>query len=197
MSKLALQLPGFGKNLQISPDAIAPQFQADKFDTLPELVSQVINLAFIAAGFVLFVFVFIGAFRYLTAGDNKENVAKARARITWAILGFLFLIIAFAISQYVKSIFPIQNVNIQNITIPTSQEINNQQQNPAIKTNTQTSTQKQNQPILADCRGKTTKGEINQCINGFWSNCKAIACDDKGLDVKCIPKELSKEEACK
>src|SRR3989344_6525807 len=123
MSKLALKLPGFGENLQIPSNAITPQFQADKFDTLPELISQIINLAFIAAGFVLFVFVFIGAFRYLAAGDNKENVAKARSRITWAIVGFLFLILAFAISQYTKSIFPVQN--IENVPITTPQEINN------------------------------------------------------------------------
>lgn len=47
-----------------------------------------------------------GVFQYLFAGGNKEGLAKARSRITWAIVGFVIIIMAYTIQKYVKEIFP-------------------------------------------------------------------------------------------
>lgn len=69
------------------------------------LISQFLTLGFVVAGFLMFVWAIIGVFQYILAGGNKENLAKARARITWAIVGFLITIVSFALSQYIQSIF--------------------------------------------------------------------------------------------
>ncbi len=56
-----------------------------------------------------------GVFQYLLAGGNKENLAKARSRITWAIVGFVIVIMAYTIQKYAREIFPPQDVNKGNV----------------------------------------------------------------------------------
>ena len=69
------------------------------------IISSVLSEGLIVAGFLMFVWAIIGAFQYILAGGNKENLAKARERITWAIVGFLLVIVSFAISSYIQGVF--------------------------------------------------------------------------------------------
>lgn len=77
-----------------------------KFATLGDLVSGFINIAFYGAAFLTFYFLVWGAFAYITARGDKEGLAKARARITWAIIGFMVILLAFLIAKYFSEIFP-------------------------------------------------------------------------------------------
>lgn len=113
MNKLALNIPGFDQVL--SPTDVSKN---PSVTDLPTLISGLLDIAFFIAGFLMAFQVFNGAFRYLTAGDNKEEVAKARSRITWGIIGFLFVVISFAIAQYIEGIIPKQDVNLKQITPP-------------------------------------------------------------------------------
>lgn len=80
------------------------------------LVSAFLPVAFSIAGLVMFIWVAIGIFQYITAGGNKESLGKARAKITWALIGFLILIISFSLSLYIQGLarpqyIPVQSVN--------------------------------------------------------------------------------------
>lgn len=54
-----------------------------------------------------------GALNYLKSGGNKEEVAAARGMITHAIIGFIILILAFLILQFLlSSLFDITSLQI-------------------------------------------------------------------------------------
>lgn len=96
MNKLALELPG-GQNIT------DPQAQ---FTDLGGLISGLFTVAIFIAAFLSFIWLVWGAFQYIVAGGNKENLAKARARITWAIVGLLLTLIAFLVAQFAAQILP-------------------------------------------------------------------------------------------
>lgn len=90
----------------------------NKFTKLGEVVSGFLNLAFLGAGFLMLSWFTWGAFQYLYAGGNKEALAKARARLIWAIAGFLIVVISFSISKYGSEFFAPQNVQITPVSPP-------------------------------------------------------------------------------
>lgn len=95
---LALKLPG---NNTIDPPA-----GADKYTNLAGFISPLLNIAFYVGMFLVFYFLVWGAFQYMMAGGNKEELAKARSRITWAIVGLMIILLAFSITKFAAEIFP-------------------------------------------------------------------------------------------
>jgi hypothetical protein len=69
------------------------------------LLSRSIEYAFYIAGFAMFIWALWGIFQFTISGGNKEEMAKARGRITWAVVGFLIIIVSFAVSGYLRDIF--------------------------------------------------------------------------------------------
>lgn len=118
MSKLALNIPGFDDSLNLQSRDISKDFKLLQVDSLNKLISTALNVVFFAAALLMLYNLILGAFRYLSAGDNKDNVAKARQRITWALFGFVFIIAAFSVSQYVKSVLPAGNPALTDVTTP-------------------------------------------------------------------------------
>lgn len=100
MNKLALQLPGFSSPMP-PPLGLKPEFV-----DLGSVISGILNIAFFAAVFVSFYFLVWGAFAYLMAQGKKEDLAKARARITWALIGLAIILLAFFVAKFVSEIFP-------------------------------------------------------------------------------------------
>lgn len=115
MKQLSWKVPGFevGEGFpQLRPDLSGAQ--------LGDLITKLLNLTFTVAAFLMFFWAIWGVFQYIFAGGNKEGLAKARSRITWAIVGFIITLLAFIISQFIQQIFPAQpNLNITDITQPT------------------------------------------------------------------------------
>lgn len=99
MNKLALKLPGF--------DALASPVPSLKpeFKDLASLISPVLDIIFYVAMFLAFFWLVWGAFAYILAQGNKENLAKARARLSWAIIGLMVVLLAFFIAKFVSEIF--------------------------------------------------------------------------------------------
>ena len=60
---------------------------------LTNLITIIYELAAIAVVFMLL----FGAFQWIISGGEKEAIAKARSRITWAIIGIVFLALTFVI----------------------------------------------------------------------------------------------------
>ncbi len=88
---------------------ILPGFPNDFFDTrfpnLASLLSPLLEIVFFVAAFLAFFYLIWGAFNYIMAQGQKENLAKARAKITWAIIGLMVVLLAFFIATYASEIF--------------------------------------------------------------------------------------------
>lgn len=99
MDKLSLTLPGFSPIPQ--PSGLNPSFV-----DLGSFITPLLNIAFYGAAFLTFYFLVWGAFAYIMARGEKEALAKARARITWAIVGLMVILLAFFLAKFVAEIFP-------------------------------------------------------------------------------------------
>lgn len=60
-----------------------------------------VNPVFSFATFAVIIYFLLGAFKYLKAGGNKEDVESAKQMIIHAIIGFMVLMFAFLILQFV------------------------------------------------------------------------------------------------
>ena len=82
------------------------------YNSLGEGVSKLVAPAFsIASAMVVFYFL-LGAFKYITSGGNKENLASAQNMITHAIIGFVILMFAFFVLQYLPQFFGFEGIRI-------------------------------------------------------------------------------------
>jgi hypothetical protein len=69
--------------------------------TLQEVVSKLINIAFLAAGLVAVIYLIIGGFRYVTSSGNAEAIEGAKATILNAIIGLIVIFISFLLVNYI------------------------------------------------------------------------------------------------
>ena len=76
-----------------------------QFKNLGDILSELLNIAFYIAVFLAFFWFVWGAWAYMFASGNKENLAKARARITWAIIGLMVVFLSYFIAKYASEIF--------------------------------------------------------------------------------------------
>lgn len=72
------------------------------YKTLGDFLSSGYDVIIYIAGFLMVIWFFWGVFQYIFAGGAKETIGKARARMTYAIVGFVIVIMAFFIGDYVK-----------------------------------------------------------------------------------------------
>lgn len=112
MNLAQLTLPGFPKDQPINSIVQTGPGQAISEPTLGGIVSAALNIVFIIAGFLLFGFLIWSAFQFMLSQGNKEALAKARQRVTWALVGFLLIVLAFAIRQYIEQILSPGNVPV-------------------------------------------------------------------------------------
>lgn len=99
MRELALTLPG--GNTVTGPDQLKTEFV-----NLASILSPLLNIAFYIAVFLAFYWLVWGAWAYLFSSGKKEELAKARARISWALVGLLVVFMAYFIAKYAFEIFP-------------------------------------------------------------------------------------------
>lgn len=84
---------------------------------ITELEQLFINIVFISVGLgfiVLFVFLAWAGFKYLTSGGEPKAVHLAHQTVTWALLGIIFLAIAWLVLQLIATFTGI-NVTIFNL----------------------------------------------------------------------------------
>ena len=103
MKQLALNIPGFGNIPNLPGFQVGPG-KAISEPSLGGIFSGLLEIAFFLSAFLSFFWFVWGAFQYIFAGGDKEKLAKARARITWAIVGLLLVSAAFLVSQFVGQI---------------------------------------------------------------------------------------------
>ncbi|MCL4366740.1 pilin [Patescibacteria group bacterium] len=120
MRELALTLPGGSS--PIEPPA---NFDTATFSSLASSVSAFLNLIFTVVAFLMFFWLIWGAFQYIFAGGDKDKLAAARKRLTYAIVGFLIAAIAFLVAPWVENIFQPANVNVQDVSSPPTLDFSN------------------------------------------------------------------------
>ena len=98
--KLALTLPGFSPSAIPQPSGLNPDFK-----DLGSFITPLLNIVFYAALFLAFFWLAWGAFAYILAQGKKEDLAKARSRITWALIGLVIILLAFSIAKFISEIF--------------------------------------------------------------------------------------------
>lgn len=74
-------------------------------DLLPALVT----LCFVIGSLIFFFFLITGAITWMTSGSDKTKLESARGRLSNAIVGFVLLLVVFAIVQIIEKFF---NINI-------------------------------------------------------------------------------------
>lgn len=91
-------------------------FGFGNLNSLGEATSNLVNPMFAIAAFVVIFYFLLGAFKYLKAGGNKEEVEGGRQMITHAIVGFIILIFTFFMLQFVLTgLFGTGSVDFVNI----------------------------------------------------------------------------------
>lgn len=66
-------------------------------DTVQRIINLSVEIAFIAILFMLM----WGGIKYITSGGDSKNIEEANRIVTWALLGVLFLVIAFLVLRVV------------------------------------------------------------------------------------------------
>ncbi|MDO8573174.1 MAG: hypothetical protein Q7R77_00290 [Candidatus Daviesbacteria bacterium] len=95
---------------------IGEKFGFGDITSLGQGVSQLVVPVFSLAAAAVVIYFLWGAFNYLKSGGNKEEVANARNMITHAIIGFIILIFAFFVLQFLlSSLFGITGTDFQII----------------------------------------------------------------------------------
>jgi hypothetical protein len=108
---LALNLPG---GMTVNQPANFNQ----NLNSTGSLVGGFLNIIFMIAGFLMLIWLVWGVMQYIFAGGNKEGLARARARITWALVGFIMVVLAFLASGYAKNILQPKNVDVTEVSKP-------------------------------------------------------------------------------
>lgn len=83
----------------------SPTSQFTEKNLITKLLSDILPVILTLAGFVTVAVIIISGIQFVTSGGNPEAAAAARGRLTFAIIGFVIIILAFAILQIVNRIF--------------------------------------------------------------------------------------------
>lgn len=83
---------------------------------ISNVLNKIIQLIYVVASIAFVIMVIVSAFQWIISGGDKEAVAGARKRLTWAIIGITVLALAFVLIKIVGQItgfelFAGQNIN--------------------------------------------------------------------------------------
>lgn len=86
---------------------IGKEYDFGNIPSLGEGINRLVAPAFSIATLAVVIYFLIGAFKYLTSGGDKESVGEAQKMITHTIVGFIILMFAFLILQFIPEFFGI------------------------------------------------------------------------------------------
>ena len=95
--------PSFAATPSPGPVNIGEKFGFGNIGSLGEGTSRLALPIFELTAVAVIIYFLIGAFFYIKAGGNKEEVERARNMINHAIIGFIILMLAFLIIQFLIS----------------------------------------------------------------------------------------------
>lgn len=96
-----------------SPVNIGDCFGFGGFGSLGDTTSKLVRPAFDISAVAVVIYFLLGAFKYLMSGGKKEEIEGARNMIFHSIVGFIVLMFAFLILQFLlSSLFEIKQFQI-------------------------------------------------------------------------------------
>ncbi len=94
-----------GVNFNINYDAsIGNFFNPLDAESIPELIVRLTRILFVLTGIVAVIVIIIAGFRMVVDSGNETQMAKAKAAITWAVVGLMVSILAFSIVAIIQRI---------------------------------------------------------------------------------------------
>jgi len=72
-----------------------------------DLIPALVTLGFVIGSLVFFFFLISGAITWIVSGGDKTKLESAKSRITNAVVGFVILLLAFAIVNLLEGFFNI------------------------------------------------------------------------------------------
>jgi len=91
---------------------IGEDFGFGNLTSLGETTNQLVTPVFSIASFLVILYFLLGAFKYLKAGGNKEDVESGKQMIIHAIIGFMLLMFAFFFLQFIPQFFNLSGLDI-------------------------------------------------------------------------------------
>ena|SRR3990167_1037162 len=76
-------------------------------EKLSDILSIVLQFIYPLAGILLFLFLVLGGFSYLTSQGEAEKLKSAKAKITSALIGFILLVFSYFIVRLLSYILGI------------------------------------------------------------------------------------------
>ncbi len=67
------------------------------FDNIESLIWTIVNYLLYIAGIVAVVFIILGGYQYMSSQGNEEASKKAQKTITYAVIGLVIVLAAYAI----------------------------------------------------------------------------------------------------
>jgi small-conductance mechanosensitive channel len=102
----ALTLPGGGQT-PVDVTINGPTGFNTKFTSLGNVVSSMVSYLFVFAGIGLLLMLIFGGFQLLTGGTDPKSLEMGKKRITYAIVGFIIVFLAYWGVRLVSMIFGI------------------------------------------------------------------------------------------
>lgn len=74
-----------------------------RFGKLEELLDAIAGFLFKVSIPLFVVVIIIGAFQLITAGGNEERISKGKKTITWAVIGFVVILLAASVAALIQN----------------------------------------------------------------------------------------------
>lgn len=71
---------------------------------IPYLFENVVTAAFLFAGIIALIFIILSGIKFLTSGGDPKQLEGAKNTLTYAILGFILILLSFAILNFISGI---------------------------------------------------------------------------------------------
>lgn len=81
-----------------------------KFKTFSSILNLVLPLLLTGAALVFLAMLLMGAYRWLTGGDNPELIKKAQQTFIYAIIGLIVVLMSFLAVQIIGRMFGFNNL---------------------------------------------------------------------------------------
>lgn len=117
-SSLVFVTPAFATTIQLCPGSAGTSFAnlcTLDFNSFPNLITKLINLALIVAVVIALFFLIYGGIKWVLSGGDKTAVEAARNHIVAAIVGLTISLLAFFILNIIAGFF---NITLTNLILP-------------------------------------------------------------------------------
>jgi len=77
-------------------------------DTFTELLAKILKWFTIVSAPIAAIMIIVGGFQYITSSGDQSKVKKAKDTITWAVVGWVIILLAWSIVLVIKNFLGIK-----------------------------------------------------------------------------------------